>query len=224
MSSGASSFSTSATSTQTAAAASSSPADKSNGFASQGVHYFFGFLVTFIVLLSFFICCGFSRRRFAQRRALAQFDFDHDPINFEGFYAGSAVPPTFYETPFVKGDDSSSWFSIQPLSAGAREDAVSSRSGNSTLPPIRHLSPNPHATIHGLSLPIWTTAASENGHNVKKDVKAKVDKWKPTVMQVAVVITMPGTPKLQQEGDDRQRHLEIGVTCEPWDRRIPEAS
>jgi len=229
--------SSSATSTQTAAASSSSTVQNSNGFASQGVHYFFGFLITFIVLLSLFVCCGFSsRRRLAQRRGLWA-TWDSDPGIIEQHSEGST--PTFFETPFVKGDDPSLWFSIQPLSARQVTGAPSSLASSHITPvlpsppPIRLASQNPHA-MNGLSLPVWMPVSSvssnaRNDHNEKAQGKDDL-RTTPTVMQVAVVIAMPRCPRtsaLQEEGPEtRPRHLEIGLACEPWNTptRISEAS
>ena len=74
----------------------------------RGANYFFGFLITFVILLLIFIGCGIgTRRRFAQRRAL--FLATLDP---QWGMPKEILPPrpSLFETPFVVSDsDKSRW-------------------------------------------------------------------------------------------------------------------
>jgi hypothetical protein len=88
-----------------------SPTDGGNsgggGSMQRGANYFFGFLITFVVLLLLFIGCGIgSRRRFARRRAL--FLATLDP---QWGIPKEILPPrpSFFESPFVISNDKSSW-------------------------------------------------------------------------------------------------------------------
>lgn len=88
-----------------------SPTDGGNNGGDSdmqhGANYFFGFLITFVVLLLLFIGCGIgSRRRFAQRRAL--FLATLDP---QWGMPKEILPPrpSFFEMPFVISDDKSGW-------------------------------------------------------------------------------------------------------------------
>lgn len=88
-----------------------SPTDGGNSGGSnsmqRGANYFFGFLITFVILLLIFIGCGIgSRRRFARRRAL--FLATLDP---QWGTPKEILPPrpSFFEMPFVISDDKSRW-------------------------------------------------------------------------------------------------------------------
>lgn len=92
-----------------------SPDGSDTGGMSHGANYFFGFLITFVVLLLIFVGCGIgSRRRFLARR--------------QGMLMGTLEPwapttpggefrrPILHEKPLVLGEDD--WSSIQVISTG----------------------------------------------------------------------------------------------------------
>jgi len=181
--------------------------------------------VTFVVLLSLFICCGLSTRRRlqAQRRGLLDWDWDSDDVV-------QSEPPVLFEPRFVQsGNDN--WLSIQPLSSQTVSSSIDFTLTGPSLPPVRRPSRNPQA-IHGLSLPTWvpgaTQALSTSVGAGQKELKGHdaVEKHDTTMMQIAVLIAMPcrtrtGTrishaTEIDLE-DDRPRLLEIGVACENWD-------
>jgi len=181
--------------------------------------------VTFVVLLSLFICCGLSTRRRlqAQRRGLLDWDWDSDDVV-------QSEPPVLFEPRFVQsGNDN--WLSIQPLSSQTVSSSIDFTLTGPSLPPVRRPSRNPQA-IHGLSLPTWvpgaTQALSTSVGVGQKEPKGHdaVEKHDTTMMQIAVLIAMPcrtrtGTrishaTEIDLE-DDRPRLLEIGVACENWD-------
>ncbi|KIK68797.1 hypothetical protein GYMLUDRAFT_54361 [Collybiopsis luxurians FD-317 M1] len=174
--------STEPSSTSSSAASSSSSSSNGGGgpgFTSKGANYFFGFLVTFIVLLSIFICCGFNtRRRLARRRALFEWGDWGSDANL-GNEGPVAQTPTFFEPKFGKGGNNNLWVSIQvcavlhvvrsylltlsstllisqPLTASKVTITISRPllPLEPPPPPIRRPSSNPYA-IHGLSLPTW---------------------------------------------------------------------
>lgn len=76
----------------------------------RGASYFFGFLITFVVLLLVFVGCGvLSRRRFIARRR-RRFDWDMEPWT-ETMQGGNVgyVPPVLLEKDFVKARSESRW-------------------------------------------------------------------------------------------------------------------
>ncbi len=80
------------------------------GGMQRGASYFFGFLITFVVLLVIFVGCGIlSRRRFLARRR-RRFDWDMEPWT-EVTQGGNIgyVPPALLEKDFVKAKSESSW-------------------------------------------------------------------------------------------------------------------
>ncbi|KAJ3777793.1 hypothetical protein FB446DRAFT_716301 [Lentinula raphanica] len=237
--------STLTSSTLASSSTSSSSSDNNGGIPSKGANYFFGFLITFIVLLSFFICCGFStRRRFIRRTFFVwgQWDSDLD-MDGDGHMMNDGDIPTMFEPRFSKHDHDrnmySTWLSIQPLTV--QEVMSASPLTNDRLqpslvpppPPIRSASRNPHA-LHGLSLPSWIPApslnASGSGSNDEKrngKEPAIPSECVTTAVQVAVMIAMPCQPMKveREERDGCPRYLEIGVASEssPGDiRRTPE--
>ncbi|KAJ3987834.1 hypothetical protein F5890DRAFT_659576 [Lentinula detonsa] len=223
-----SSTSSTLTTTTSASTTTSSSSSDNGGIPSKGANYFFGFLITFIVLLSFFICCGFgTRRNLARRRALLAWgQGDSDSVIGRDGQLNESDIPTLFEPRFLKGDSDPYWLSVQPLTA--KKIAVSSSSNNHVQPPllpppspIRRPSQNPHA-LHGLSLPTWIPAPSfnspssndekKNGKGISTSTNLNDD---ATVLQVAVVITMPCRPTANGEREGgTQNNLEIGVTCE----------
>jgi len=224
-----SSFSGSITQTSTTSSSSATSTSSSGGlsstFSSKGAEYFFGFLVTFVVLLSLFICCGLSTRRRlqAQRRGLLDWDWDSDDVV-------QSEPPALFEPRFVtSGNDN--WLSIQPLSSQTVSSSIDFTLTSPSLPPVRRPSRNPQA-IHGLSLPTWTAAATQALSTSvgvgQKELKGHgaVEKHDTTTIQIAVLIAMPCRPRTGTRisdateidlEDDRPRLLEIGVACENWD-------
>lgn len=203
--------------------------------------------MTFVVLLSLFICCGLSTRRRlqAQRRGLLDWDWDSDDVV-------QSEPPVLFEPRFVQsGNDN--WLSIQvcflsynlcdvycdvcsdtttqPLSSQTVSSSIDFTLTGPSLPPVRRPSRNPQA-IHGLSLPTWvpgaTQALSTSVGVGQKEPKGHdaVEKHDTTMMQIAVLIAMPCRTRTGTRishateidlEDDRPRLLEIGVACENWD-------
>ncbi|KAF9447740.1 hypothetical protein P691DRAFT_775901 [Macrolepiota fuliginosa MF-IS2] len=88
------------------------------GGMQRGVGYFFGFLITFVVLLLIFVGCGVvSRRRFAASRQ-ARFEWDMEPWTerMEGGDVGY-VPPMLMEKDFATARDETRWKDLTPLAA-----------------------------------------------------------------------------------------------------------
>jgi len=84
----------------------------------RGASYFFGFLITFVVLLLVFVGCGvLSRRRFIARRR-SRFDWDMEPWT-ETTQGGNIgyVPPLLLERSFIKARSESYWRDLVPLAA-----------------------------------------------------------------------------------------------------------
>lgn len=239
---------TSSTSTSSSSATSTSSSSQSTGasFSSKGAEYFFGFLVTFVVLLSLFVCCGLSsRRRLQQRRGLLNGWNQSDSGEWR-----QSEPPPIYEPRFAKGGSDNLWLSIQPLSASTVSSSLNRplTRPRTTPPLIRRPSPNPQA-IHGLSLPTWMATHSINNPSSNNDILGSEKEPKEhaadskanaaTAMQVAVIIAMPCRPRTRTrtgrvsdrnsdvtetkvnmgdyDQDDPPRYLEIGVIHEVWD-------
>ncbi|KAF5386511.1 hypothetical protein D9757_005873 [Collybiopsis confluens] len=238
--------SSSASSSASSSSQSSSSDGNSEGFTSKGANYFFGFLVTFIVLLSIFICCGFSTRRRLRRRALFEWgEWDSNSNSNSGSIPPTQTP-TLFEPNFTKMTNDNSWILIQPLAAQQAKVSTDSIVNLPSLPltlvppppPTRRPSRNPQA-IHGLSLPTWSPPRvivpnsdnKEKGTNNLLGTKAN----KTTLMQVAVIIAMPhptNSTNIRREeqgrheevldpGEDHYNknlsgHLEIGVASQIW--------
>ncbi|KAJ4000716.1 hypothetical protein F5050DRAFT_1729461 [Lentinula boryana] len=104
------------TTTSASTTTSSSSSDNNNGgIPSKGANYFFGFLITFIVLLSFFICCGFgTRRNLARRRALLAWgQGDSDSVIGRDGQINELDIPMLFEPRFLKGGNDPYWLSVQ---------------------------------------------------------------------------------------------------------------
>lgn len=123
------------------------PASTQTGGGSQGVNYFFGFLIAFIALLLFFVGCGFGARRSMMRNRRL-----HQRLNDTGMVFGNASvdglllrnretlkEPVFWERPFQKGI--SQWELMMPLTATIVTEGVA------TSNPGRPSSSSPPATL-----------------------------------------------------------------------------
>jgi hypothetical protein len=83
--------------------------DGDNGGMQRGASYFFGFLITFVVLLLLFVGCGVvSRRRFAARRR-AHFEFNMQPWAERVGGDVGYVPPVLLEKYVMRASDGSHW-------------------------------------------------------------------------------------------------------------------
>ena len=176
---------------------------------SSGANYFFGFLITFVVLLLIFVACGIgSRRFFYSRRTL----FVNDVTD----WATQTTQPTFWEAWLKEGGPNWNtmavstkktnqnslpilfffFLSFQPLSASLvrrkNEDLE-------TPPPQRH-----HPFVTFFSKPSRQT-----------DAPQPVDEEPPDDLQLAVMISMPSSHDREQQ-EKRPMEYEIGVTRVPW--------
>lgn len=89
----------------------------------RGASYFFGFLITFVVLLLIFVGCGVvSRRRFAARRR-ARFEWDMEPWAERIGGDVGYVPPVLSEKTFVRAKDGSLWKDLNVSGLIAYSDA-----------------------------------------------------------------------------------------------------
>jgi hypothetical protein len=174
---------------------------------SQGANYFFGFLITFVVLLLIFVACGIgSRRFFYSRRTL----FVNDVTD----RSTQTTQPTFWEAWLKEGGPnwnnmavSTNWikkktslpilFSVQPLSASL----VRRKDEDLEAPPPPQLH-NPFATF-------FTKPSRQT------DAPQPVDEEPPDDLQLAVMISMPSSHDHEQQ-ERRPMEYEIGVTRVPW--------
>lgn len=83
----------------------------------RGASYFFGFLITFVVLLLIFVGCGVvSRRRFSAR-ARARFEWDMEPWAERLEDGVGYIPPVLLEKSFISARHGSHWRDLTPLAA-----------------------------------------------------------------------------------------------------------
>jgi hypothetical protein len=90
--------------------------DGDSGGMQRGASYFFGFLITFVILLLLFVGCGVvSRRRFAARRR-ANFEFNMQPWAERMGSDIGYVSPVLLEKYLVRVRDESHWrdLSVRP--------------------------------------------------------------------------------------------------------------
>ena len=86
--------------------ASSTPTDARSSFSASpniaSANYFFGFIITFVILLLIFVGCGVGRRRVARIGSAwdVRLDSEHDTLYGVGRRRGrrKLVPPVFWET------------------------------------------------------------------------------------------------------------------------------
>lgn len=84
--------------------------NNSGGSTQHGASYFFGFLITFVVLLLIFVGCGVvSRRRFSARQR-ARFEWNMQPWAERMEEGVGYVPPVLVEKSFASTEyDLSLW-------------------------------------------------------------------------------------------------------------------
>lgn len=92
--------------------------NNSGGSTQHGASYFFGFLITFVVLLLIFVGCGVvSRRRFSARQR-ARFEWNMQPWAERMEEGVGYVPPVLVEKSFASTEhELSLWKDMIPLAA-----------------------------------------------------------------------------------------------------------
>ncbi|KAJ3513005.1 hypothetical protein NLJ89_g3189 [Agrocybe chaxingu] len=116
--------------TITAGSAASTPSSESSGDSggngsgadsSRGANYFFGFLITFVLLLLIFAGCGLGSRRrmfFSRRFQNADAFGPWTTYGDDGIGRGEIVEPVVYEKAFEKAEETGDkWADLKPLSA-----------------------------------------------------------------------------------------------------------
>ncbi|KIJ61594.1 hypothetical protein HYDPIDRAFT_31199 [Hydnomerulius pinastri MD-312] len=144
-------------STPTTSPSPTTTSDTSSEPTITSANYFFGFIITFVVLLLLFVGCGVgSRRRFAfirtawDDRLLAQ-DEDDRGVLGERRRRGRGrrlVHPVFWETwvypGLAKGGGAVSWETVQPISAAfVRSPVSTSGDRTKTIPGTGDVAPGP---------------------------------------------------------------------------------
>lgn len=127
----------------------------SGGLGSRGANYFFGFLITFVVLLLIFIGCGIgSRRRFvARRNAMLVGAYEPwGPLSKDGSHF--QTQPELYEKLVVDPviEDQWRYTMVRVYFCMARSVAVAARAGDSAVVPCdlsRRLRHNTGISAHG---------------------------------------------------------------------------
>ncbi|KAF8155982.1 hypothetical protein B0H34DRAFT_799065 [Crassisporium funariophilum] len=201
------------------------------GGPQRGANYFFGFLITFVVLLLVFVACGVgSRRRFAARR--------------QALFHGSLEPwgalradveqkrPTMYERQLVVvGEDK--WGGVMPLSANLllKNNLDNHDTSWDTLthpapayPGVVH---QPlHASEHIFStfrLPSWSSSLKSKEAEASQHNLPQPDT--PEAIQIAVMIVMPSRDRppdymRTEAAGQRLPEYQIGVACVSWEKDI----
>lgn len=186
----------------------------------RGANYFFGFLITFVVLLLLFIGCGIgSRRRFARRRALFLATLDPQCMPKE------MLPPrpSFFETPFVASDGKSSWDNLNPLSVRmVRKQTEEPRSGDQSTPSEFNVPPPEGQTSPSSSMfPSWLRRP-RHADETQASNESEVEPEPPESIQVAAIIGMPTlSHKDDNYHDERLPEYQIGVVNLPWREGMP---
>ncbi|KAF9460021.1 hypothetical protein BDZ94DRAFT_1266926 [Collybia nuda] len=182
--------------------------EANSGNMHPGANYFFGFLITFIVLLFIFIGCGLgSRRRMARRRAMFLSD--------AGPWAGlrpdiSQKEPTLWEPELVKGGDM--WDSIMPLSMSVLQpSAAEATAFQNPTSASRSLSP--------FSFTSWIPASRSASNNKFNLAGAGGEVLpEPVELQVAVMIALPSNKGSANEGSVvGLDECQFGVIRIPWE-------
>ncbi|RDB27906.1 hypothetical protein Hypma_002187 [Hypsizygus marmoreus] len=210
------------TTTTTSASDSSLPTAETDGADMQkGASYFFGFLVTFVVLLLLFVVCGLaSRRRFIARRR-AMLDMGVTDPWLMGYRAADdvgRVEPILLEPHLEKGGEM--WCTMMPLSTTIRRKGDDEEHG--ILIPVVPVIPvvTPSRSLSFLPIASWfpsrsgsinngstTTTTTEKPSN---DLTNETKPPDPLEIQVVVMIAMP------YDSEDGEPEYQFGVTREAW--------
>jgi len=192
----------------------------------RGANYFFGFLITFIVLLLVFVGFGVgSRRRFIARvraqnaQIWAQLGLDRE-----------LEPPMFYEEQIVL-PSGSEWKYLLPLSARLLRDEdeeVKRKQELDTVSQLSSLLPQQQPfsifpSLNSLPLPSWMPGRHARYPPPVPEANSISDKSDlPETIQVAVVILMPSPPedRLRAKRDIitevQLPEYQIGLQTLPW--------
>jgi len=197
--------------------------------AQRGSNYFFGFLITFIILFFIFVGCGIASRR-RLLRARGENALVGDPW---GMLRPNVEQkrPTFYDYPLAAPTKVDHWEKIMPLSAtllkgnsktSLDETGDSPRSfspPNSDLEAAADGHATPYRIFPGFSLHQWMARRRDPPEREKETYDS------PEALNIAVVIAMPCSPK------DRRRTLgytdfvrlterQFGTTIVPWHTEV----
>ncbi|CAA7267274.1 unnamed protein product [Cyclocybe aegerita] len=194
--------------TATSAPSSDSSGDSggsgSGGDSSRGANYFFGFLITFVLLLLIFAGCGLGSRRrmfFSRRFQNADAFGPWTTYGEDGIGRGEVVEPVVYEKTFEKAEETGDkWGDLKPLSATLvrrpRDQSDASSAQKPSLPedpPSDPAHPNPTAVSATpaephRSLPAWFPGRKRK-HPPGPPTAEPEDV--PEAIQVAFLIVMP---------------------------------
>ncbi|KAF8652385.1 hypothetical protein AX16_004413 [Volvariella volvacea WC 439] len=176
----------------------------------RGANYFFGFLITFVVLLLIFAGCGIgSRRRSARRRQLNGLD----PWDMHGSSNQLLAEPKLWEPPIVVGGGD--WSTLTPLAVMRRLHPAGAHSNDREQDDTTR---SFTSSIHEHSLPSarmpWSLTPRGQDMNVQSTtIEPKVSQS----LQVAVMISMPSMRKPHEKrDDDTLPEYQIGVAHLPW--------
>jgi len=177
-----------------------SPTPTNENAMSQGANYFFGFLITFIILLLIFVACGVGTRRrapwFARGRRPNQ---AWDPVRDDP----SLQPePMFWEAWVVGG--SPEWATMMPLSASIIEGTESL-----TRQRLGYTSPPPPPSRRRLRP--WLRRRSRNVQDQQQPTEDGISRK----LQITTIVRMPSAPHPDQ-CEDRMDEYHIGVEYVPW--------
>ncbi|KAF8962560.1 hypothetical protein BDZ97DRAFT_1759170 [Flammula alnicola] len=173
----------------------------SGGMAQRGANYFFGFLITFVVLLLIFVGCGIgTRRRFMTRRQAMLFG------GLEQW--GSLGPdvakerPKFYEHPVGEPTEEDQWRYTMPLSVTLLRQSKDTHSIDETqnLPETNdtEAAPDqPDRTIGNIlqppyarGIPSWIPMFHEH-KRLSQHEPSEIEYGPPEALHIAVMIAMP---------------------------------
>ncbi|KAF9476943.1 hypothetical protein BDN70DRAFT_881721 [Pholiota conissans] len=173
------------------------------GMAARGANYFFGFLITFVVLLLIFVGCGIgSRRRFLARRRDGLFD-GLDPW---GQPRGEEQKePVFYEHPLREPIFEDKWMYTTPLSmtllrqpketpTSADSDPTRDLEANDPTTAARRTRSGHDANATHPSYPRSIAAFITPFHERKQSMQDAPDATEygaPEALDIAVMIAMP---------------------------------
>ncbi|KAF9051468.1 hypothetical protein BJ165DRAFT_1524405 [Panaeolus papilionaceus] len=196
--------------------------DDGAGSMNRGANYFFGFLITFVVLLLIFVGCGIlSRRRLMVRRQAALLE-----TWGAGDGDGLLKVPTMLEKPIVTSEPD--WMFLMPLTArllcGPQLILRGDDPITSTEPRVEDPGPHLDASEHprhgrsSLNLPSWIHEESK-----KLSLRHREKPLPVEAIEVAVMITMPSEMQLphvpEHASDDDTQQLpeyQLGVATMPW--------
>ncbi|KIY53304.1 hypothetical protein FISHEDRAFT_55373 [Fistulina hepatica ATCC 64428] len=205
--------------------------ERSDGSSTNGANYFFGFLVTFFVLLLMFIACGIgSRRRWTRAMALA-----HE-LERTGGLPGQSEPrmtEIWLSAPDRKLKDGDGggvqWEAIMP--AGVAVDLAEPTASSSSPASMRHEGARWRTLLNRLSLhrrhpprQVKEVVPDACTDDIESNVPVVAKPPPPRTVHVAVMISMPSPPSSHPSSSSAEVSQEAGDVTRQTPQDVAEES